>query len=106
MLRGPEHQLGAEAMTKKESRTFLEMLDDRVDIGGQLPVALCKDGSPRTPAVTSQVNGDSSKSSLGEISPNVNIAPRMFADTMNDDHAGDRAGRGIPPTAKKLETIH
>ena len=55
--------------------SFLEMLDDRVDIRGQIPVTLGKDGPPWTPAVTSQVKGDSSKSSLGEISPNVNIAP-------------------------------
>jgi hypothetical protein len=74
MLRSPEHQLAAEAMTKKESRPLPEMLDDRVDIRGQIPVTLGKDGPPWTPAVTSQVKGDSSNSSLGEISPNVNIA--------------------------------
>ena len=48
----------------------------------------------------SQVKCNRSKSSLGEIFPNVNITPGMFADAMNNDH-GCELPQSLGPTCGK-----
>src|SRR5208282_5143136 len=106
MLNSPEHYLRPKTVTKQEVSTSYEVIDNALNVRSQLLITPNENRLSVATTMPSQIKCNRAKTCFRERPSNVNIASRVFAKTVNNQHVCGHTGFRIPPAVEKRQAVN
>src|SRR5208282_2760480 len=106
MLNSPEHYLRPKTVTKQEVSTSYEVIDNALNVRSQLLITPNENRLSVATTMPSQIKCNRAKTCFRERPSDVNIASRVFAKTVNNQHVCRHTGFRIPPAVEKRQAVN